>query len=102
MKRKNGVEGKSVKKEMKKGRANVYKTMDAYLGRQLKEAEAVLTEENANVPIDWSPHCGQEPPKENFPEVVLLDALGVRKCQGCKGKILRMKCPPSKKLVFHM
>ena len=93
LKRKSGIEGKFVNKKLKKGRANVYKTMHVGLGRQLKEAKAVLTEENENVPIDCSPTCGQEPPQENFPEVVLLAALGVQKWQDCKGEIFRAKCP---------
>ena len=71
LKTKTGMEGKFLnKKKMKKERANVYKTMHIGLGRQSKEAKG----------------CSQELPDENLPEVVLLAALGVRKCQGCKGK----------------
>ena len=57
------------------------------LGRQLKEAEAILAEED--VPIDCSPPCSHELPQENFLEIVFLAALGVRKCHCCKGQILK-------------
>ena len=52
------------------------------------------------MPIDYSPPCIQELPEENFTEVVLLTALHVRKCQGCKEEIIRTKCAPPKDLVF--
>ena len=39
--------------------------MHVGLGRQLKEAEAILAE--ADVPIDYSPLFTQELPQENFP-----------------------------------
>ena len=95
LKRKSSMEGKFVnKKKLKKGRANLYKTMHVGLGKQLKEANAILTEENTDEPFDCCPPCSQELPKETFPEVVLLAALGVRKCHSCKGDILRMNCPP--------
>ena len=68
--------------------------MHVGLGRQLKEAKAILAEED--VPIDCCPPCTQELPKENFPEVVLLATLGVRKCCGCKGQIMKkMASPPN-------
>ena len=70
------------------------------LGRQLKEAEAILAEED--VPFDCSPPCSQELPQENLPEVVLLAALGVRKCHGCKGQILKQNCQPPKEFFFCM
>ena len=76
------------------------KTIHVGQGRQLKEAKAILAEEDA--PIDFSPPCTQELPEENFPEVVVLAALGVRKCHVCKGQIIRTKCPPPKDLVFYM
>ena len=85
LKRRSGIEGKFVKKKQKKGRTNVYKTMYVGLGRQLKEAEAILAGENADAPIDCSPPCGQEPPKENFLEIVFLAALGIRDCHSCEG-----------------
>ena len=46
------------------------------LGRQLREAEVILAEED--VPIDCSPPCTHELPEENFLEIVLLAALGLR------------------------
>ena len=58
--------------------------MHVGLGRQLKETEAILAVENADAPIDCSPPCVQEPPKENFLEV--LAALDVRKCHSCRGE----------------
>ena len=57
--------------------------MHVGLERQLKETKGILAQED--VPIDCSPPCTQEMPEENFPEVLLLAALGVRKCHGCKG-----------------
>ena len=57
------------------------------LGWQLKEAKAILAEED--VPIDCSPPCTQELPEENFPLVVFLAYLGVRKYHNCKGQITR-------------
>ena len=79
-------------------RANVYETMYVGLRRQYKEAKAILAEED--VPIAFSPLCSQELPEENFPEVVLLVALGVRKCHSCKGEIISTKCPPQRIWFF--
>ena len=70
------------------------------LGRQLMEAKAILAEKD--VPIDCPPACTQELPEENFPEVVLLATLGVRKCHGCMGQIIRKNCQSLKDLIFHM
>ena len=67
--------------------------MHVALGRQVRRAEAILAEENADVHIDCSSPCGQEPPKEIFPKVFLLAAFGARKCHSCKGEILRKKYP---------
>ena len=90
------------KKKLKKGRANVYKTMHVCLGRQLQDAESILGDENADVLIDcFLPWC-QEPSDDNFPEVVLPAGFGVRNCHGCKGKTSRKKCPPPKDFAFHM
>ena len=60
--------------------------MHVGLQRQLKEAKAFLAQED--VPVGCSPPCTQELPEVNFPEVVFLVALGVRKCHSCKGQIL--------------
>ena len=63
LKRKSDIEGRFVNRKLKKGRANIYKTMHVGLGMQLKEAKGILAEENEDVPIDCSPPCGQELPK---------------------------------------
>ena len=73
--------------------------MQVCLEKQLKEAEAILAEED--VPIDCSPPFSQELPKENLPEVFFLLLWGKRKCQGCKWEIIRTKCPAPKDLVLH-
>ena len=99
VKTKTGIEGTFVwKKKQKKAAVNVNKNMHVGLGKQLKEAKAVLAEED--VPIDCSPPCTQEFPEENFSEVVLLATFGVRKCHGCKGQIIRKNCQPPKDSVF--
>ena len=74
--------------------------MHVGLGRQLKEAEVILVEED--VPINCSPPCTQELPEENFPEVVLLAALGVRKCHSCKGQTLKTNASPPQIWFFCM
>ena len=71
LKRKN-IEGIFVNKKLKKGRANVYKTMHVGFGMQLQEAKSILAEENADAPVDCSPPCGQQSPKENFPKLFFL------------------------------
>ena len=56
MKAKTGIEGTFVsKKKQKKAALNVNKSMHVGLGGQLKEAKAILAEED--VPIDCSPPC---------------------------------------------
>ena len=61
-------------------------------------AEAILAEKE----INCSPPCSQGPPKDNVPEVVLMAALGIRRCHGCKGEILKQNCQTPKDLVFQM
>ena len=73
------------------------KNMYVGLGRQIKEAKAILTEED--VPIDCSPPCTQELPEENFPEAVLAN-LDVRECHGCKGQIIQKKLPAPQRFGF--
>ena len=103
-KSKTGLEGTFVQKKKKKKQKkaainkNIYAGLE--LGRQLKEAKAILGEED--VPVDCCSPCTQEMPQENFPGVVLLASLGVRKCHGCKGQILRQNSQPPKDLVFCM
>ena len=64
----------------------------------MNETEAILAEKE----IDCSPPCSQVLPQENFPEVVLMAALGIRRCHGCKGPMLKQNCLPPKDLVFQM
>ena len=66
--------------------------MHVGLGRQLKEAKAILAEED--VPIECSPPCTKELSEENFTEVVLLATLCIRKCHGCKGQLIRKNASP--------
>ena len=61
-------------------------------------AEAIL----AGKEINCSPLCSQGPPEDNVPEVVLMAALGIRRCHGCKGEILKQNCQPPKDLVFWL
>ena len=96
---KTGLEDTFVQKKKQK-KSSVNKNMHIGLARQLNESEAVLAEEN--VQIDCSPPYTQELPEENFPEVVLLSTLGVRKYHGCKGQIMKKITSPPKDLVFHM
>ena len=72
--------------------------MHVGLGKQLWEAKAILAEEH--VPIECSPPYAQDLTAENFSEVVLLATLGVRKCHGCKGQIIRNNFQLPKDLVF--
>ena len=64
------------------------------------EAEAILAKEDAL--IACSPPYSQELPEENFLEIVPPAALGLRKCHGCKGEIIRIKCPPPKRFGLCM
>ena len=101
LKTETSIEGKFVnKKKLKKGRVNVYETKHVGLGRQLEEAEAVTAKEV--VFIDCSPLCGQELLEKNFPEVVLLSTVGVRKCWSCKGRNFKNEVLTPEDLVFCM
>ena len=46
--------------------------------------------------------CSQGLPKDNVPEVVLMAALGIRRCHGCRGEILKQNYQTPKDLVFQM
>ena len=96
VKTKTSIQGKYVQK--KKQKKTVKKTSHIGLARQITVAEAILTEKE----INCSPPCSQGPPKDNVPEVVLMAALGIRRCHGCKGEILKQNCQPPKDLVFQM
>ena len=65
------------------------------LACQTTVVEAILAEKE----INCSP---QVPPEDNVPEVVLMAALGIRRCHGCKGEILKQNCQPPKDLVFQL
>ena len=84
------------KKETKE--SNCQKTSHIGLTHQITVAEAILAEKE----INCSPPCSQGPPKDNVPEVVVMAALGIRRCHGCKGEILKQNCQPPKDLVFWM
>ena len=74
------------------------KTSHISLVHQITLAESILTEEE----INCSPPCSQEPHEDNVPEVVLMAALGIRRCHGFQGEILKQNCQPPKDLVFRM
>ena len=82
------------KKETKE-KKTVKKTSHIGLAHQITVAEAILAKKEVN----YSP---QVPPKDNVPEVVLMDALGIRRCHGCKGEILKQNCQHPKDLVFQL
>ena len=84
------------KKKQKK--TTVKKTSPIGLTHQITVAGAILIEKE----INCSPPCSQGPPRDNVPEVVLMAALGIRRCHGCKGEILKQNCQPLKDLVFQM
>ena len=66
---KTGIEGTFLQKKGTEENSSKNKNMHVVLRRQLKEAKAILAEED--VQIDCSPPCTQELPKENLQEVVL-------------------------------
>ena len=78
------------KKKRNKRKELSKKTSHIGIAHQITVAEAILTEKE----INCSPPCSQGPPKDNVPEVVLMAALGIRRCHGCKGKILKQNCQP--------
>ena len=84
------------KKETKEN--NCQKTSHIGLACQITVAEAILAEKE----INCSPPCSQGPPKDNVPEIVLLAALGIRRCHGCRGEILKQYCQLPKDLVFQL
>ena len=76
----------------------IKKTSHISLVHQITWVEGILTEEE----INSSPPCSQEPHKDNVTEVVLMTALGIRRCHGFKEEILKQHCQPPKDLVFRM
>ena len=97
VKTKTGIQGEYVWTKKQK-KTTVKKTSHISLMHQITLAEGILTEEE----INCSPPCSQEPQEDNVPEVVLMAALGIRRCHGCKGEILKQNCQPPKDLVFRM
>ena len=96
VKTKTSIQGKYVQK--KKQKKTVKKTSHISLTHQITVAEGILKEKE----INCSPPCSQEPHEDNVPEVVLMAALGIRRCHGCRGEILKQNCQPPKDLVFRM
>ena len=97
VKTKTSIQGEYVWKKKQK-KTTVKKTSHISLAHQITLAEGILTEEE----INCSPPCSQEPHEDNVPEVVLMAALGIRRCHGCQGEILKQNCQPPKDLVFRM
>ena len=97
VKTKTSIQGKYVQKKKQK-KTTVKKTSHIGLAHQITVAEAILAEKE----INCSPPCSQGPPEDNVPEVVLMAALGIRRCHGCKGEILKQNCQSPKDLVFWM
>ena len=91
VKTKTSIQGEYVKKRNKRKQLSK-KTSHIGLAHQITVAEAILAEKE----INCSPPCSQGPPKDNVPEVVLMAALGIRRCHGCKGEILKQNASPPK------
>ena len=87
VKTKTSIQGEYVQKK-KQRKTTVKKTSHINLAHQITVAEGILTEKE----INCSPPCSQEPHKDNVPEVVLMAALGIRRCHGCQGEILKQNC----------
>ena len=88
VKTKTSIQGKYVQKKKQK-KTTVKKTSHIGLAHQITVAEAILTEKE----INCSPPCSQEPHEDNVPEVVLMAALGIRRCHGCQGGNIETKLP---------
>ena len=97
VKTKTSIHGEYVWKKKQK-KTTVKKTSHIILAHQITLVEGILTEKE----INFSPPCSQEPHEDNVPEVVVMAALGIRRCHGYKGEILKQNCQPPKDLVFRM
>ena len=97
VKTKTSVRGEYVQKK-KQRKTTIKKTSHISLAHQITVAEGILVEKE----INCSPPCSQEPHEDNVPEVVLMAALGIRRCHGCQGEILKQNFQPPKDLVFRM
>ena len=89
VKTKTSIQGEYVQKK-KQRKTTVKKTSHISLAHQIIVVEGILTEKE----INCSPPCSQEPHEDNVPEVVLMASLGIRRCHGCRGKILKQNCQP--------
>ena len=87
VKTKTSIQGEYVRKKKQK-KTTVTKTIHVSLAQQITLAEGILTE------INSSPPCSQDPDEDNVPEVVLMAALGIRRCHGCQGELLKQNCQP--------
>ena len=97
VKTKTSIQSAFVQKKKPK-KTTVKKTSHIDLAHQITVAEAILAEKE----INCSPPCSQVPPEDNVPEVVLMAALGIRRCHGCKGEILKQNCQTPKDFVFWL
>ena len=77
VKTKTSIQGEYVWKKKQK-KTTVNKTSHISLTHQITLVEGILTEEE----INCSPPCSQEPHEDNVPEVVLMAALGIKRCHG--------------------
>ena len=91
VKTKTSIQGEYIRTKKQKKRT-VKKTSHISLAHHITLAEGILTEEE----INCSPPCSQEPHKDNVPEVVLMAGLGIKRCHGCMGDILKQNCQPPK------
>ena len=97
VKTKTSIQGAFVQKKKQK-KTTVKKTSHIGLACHITVAEAILAEKQ----INCSPPCSQVPPKDNLPQVVLMAALGIRRCHCCQGEILKQNCQSPKDLVFWL
>ena len=71
--------------------------MHVGLGRGLQEAELIIAEENADVPIDCTPPCHKELPEKNFQKLFFSLIWVQENTIDVRGKIeKKKKCPPPK------
>ena len=97
VKTKTSIQGEYIRTKKQK-KTTIKKPSHISLAHQITVVEGILTEEE----INSSPPCSQEPHKDNVPEVVLMAGLGIRRCHGCMGDILKQHCQLPKDLVFRM
>ena len=92
---KTSIWGEYVQKKKQK-KTTVKKTSHIGLTCQITMVEVILAEKE----INCSPPCSQGPPKDNVPEVVLMAALGIGRCHGCKGEIMKQNTSPQKSSIL--